>query len=191
MGNIFHITNKQEAENCIAQIKKQHKDANHSCFAYRHGTNINFDLFWNMELTADYFKQSDDWEPTNTAWKPILAQIQWHNLHNILIIVTRYFGWTLLGIGWLIQAYWECAKQTITSAQKNNKILDIELTEQITVSFAYELLSTIMKLINKFDAKIIQETHWDSAQITLNINKWYLQEFKKEIFDQTKWQIKL
>ncbi len=187
IGNIFHITNKQEAENYIAQIKKQHKDANHSCFAYTHGTNINFDLFWNMEITANSFKQNDDWEPTNTAWKPILAQIQWHNLHNILIIVTRYFGWTLLGIWWLIQAYWACAKQTII----NTKHIKIELTEQLTVSFTYSLLSIIMKLINKFDAKIIQETHWDTAQIILNINKWHLQEFKKEMFDQTKWQIKL
>jgi putative IMPACT (imprinted ancient) family translation regulator len=60
-----------------------------------------------LEITPDYFKQSDEGEPANTAGKPILAQIQGHKLNNILIVVTRYFGGTLLGVGGLIQAYGE------------------------------------------------------------------------------------
>lgn len=187
IGNIFYVTNKQETEKYITQIKKQHKDANHSCFAYTYGTNINFDLFWNMEITAQSFKQSDDWEPTNTAWKPILSQIQRHKLHNVLVVITRYFWWTLLGIWWLIQAYWECAKQTIL----NTKLIDIELTEQLTININYSQISTIMKLLNKYNTKIITQTDWDTAQIIFNINKWYLQNFKQDLFDWTKWKIKI
>ena len=87
--NVFHIKNKEEAENYIKEISEKYRDATHNCFAYTYGANINYDLFWNLEITADSFKQSDDWEPANTAWKPILAQIQGQKLHNVLIFVTR------------------------------------------------------------------------------------------------------
>jgi uncharacterized YigZ family protein len=191
IGNIFPISNKQQAEDYIAQVKKQHHNANHNCFAYTYGTNINFDLFGTIEITADSFRQSDDWEPTNTAWKPILAQTQWHNLHNTLIIVTRYFGWTLLWVWWLIQAYWECTKQTILTAQHNKKIINVELTQNFIINIEYHQISIIMQLLNKYNAKIIEQIDWDTAQIKFKINKWYIDTFKKELSDQTKWQIKL
>jgi putative IMPACT (imprinted ancient) family translation regulator len=191
IGNIFPISNKQEAEDYIAQVKKQHHSANHSCFAYTYGTNINFDLFWAVEITADSFRQSDDWEPANTAWKPILAQIQWHNLHNVLLIVTRYFWWTLLWIWWLIQAYSDCAKQTILTTQHDKKIIEIELTQNFTINIEYSQISIIMHLLDKYNAKIIEQIDWNTAQIKFQINKWYIDTFKKELSDQTKWSISI
>ena len=154
IGNIFHITDKKQAEDYIAQVKKQHHTANHSCFAYTYWANINFDLFGSVEITADSFRQSDDGEPTNTAWKPILAQIQWHDLHNVLIVVTRYFGWTLLWVWWLIQAYWDCAKQTILAAQNQNKIIQVELTQNFTINVQYSQIATIMQLFNKYNKEL-------------------------------------
>ena len=191
IGNIFPITDKQQAEDYISQVQKHHHSANHNCFAYTYGANINFDLFGNMEITADFFRQSDDGEPTNTAWKPILAQIQWHDLHNVLVVITRYFGWTLLWVWWLIQAYWECAKQTILEAKKQNKLINIELTQNFTIHINYSQISIIMQLLNKYDAKIISQIDWNTAQIEFKINKWYISKFNKELSDQTKWQIKL
>lgn len=188
---IFPISNKQQAEQYIAQIQKENNWANHNCFAYTYGTNINFDLFWNIQITPDYFKQSDDWEPANTAWKPILSQIQWYKLNNVLIVVTRYFWWTLLGIWWLIQAYWNCAKQTIIQAQKNHEIIQVELTKKLNITCNYSKISIIMHLLNKYDAKIIKQIDWTQAQITFKINKWHIATFKKELSDQTKWKIKL
>ncbi|OQB42195.1 MAG: IMPACT family member YigZ [candidate division CPR1 bacterium ADurb.Bin160] len=70
------MNNKEEAENIIKDFKEQNKDATHNCYAYTCGTNINYDLFGNLEITPDYFRQNDDGEPANTAGKPILAQIQ-------------------------------------------------------------------------------------------------------------------
>ena len=189
--NIFPISNKKQAEDYIAQVKKQHHSANHNCYAYTYWTNINFDLFNNIEITADSFRQSDDGEPANTAWKPILAQIQWHDLHNVLIVVTRYFGWTLLWVWWLIQAYWECAKQTIISAQKDNKVTEIELTQEFNIEIEYSQISTIMQMFNKYESKIISQQDWQNAKIKFKLNKWYISKFKKEIFDKTKWNIKL
>ena len=184
--NVFHIKNKEEAEKYIKEISTKNRDATHNCFAYTYWANINFDLFWNLEITADNFRQSDDWEPTNTAWKPILAQIQWQKLHNILIIVTRYFGGTLLWVGWLIQAYSECAKQTIL----HSKIEEVELTQEKTVSFEYENMSLVMNLLNKYNAKIISENHGNVAEITFEINKWFLNSFSSELTELSKWKIK-
>ena len=185
--NIFHIKSKEEAQKHIKEISEKYRDATHNCFAYTYGTNINFDLFGNIEITAENFKQSDDWEPENTAWKPILAQIQGQNLHNILIIVTRYFWWTLLWVGWLIQAYSECTKQTIL----HSKIEEIELTQKKIISFEYENMSLVMNLLNKYNAKITNENHWNFAEITFEINKWFLNSFEQELTDLSKWKIKL
>ena len=185
--NVFYVKNKEEAENYIKEISDKYRDATHNCFAYTYWANINFDLFWNLEITAENSKQSDDWEPANTAGKPILAQIQWQNLHNILIVVTRYFGWTLLWVGWLIQAYSECAKQTIL----HSKIEEVELTQEKTVSFEYENMSLVMNLLNKYNAKITNEKHWNFAEITFEINKWFINSFGQELTDLSKWKIKV
>ena len=167
IGNIFHIKNKQEAETIIKNFKENHKDATHNCFAYTCGTNISFDLFGNIKISPEYFKQSDDWEPTNTAWKPIMAQIQWHNLHNMLVIITRYFGWTLLWVWWLIQAYWECAKQTIL----NSQIQEVEITEIHKISCNYDEIWNIMHLLKKHDAKILNQENGEKITIEFEINK--------------------
>jgi len=185
--NIFHIKSKEEAENYIKEISAKYRDATHNCYAYTYWANINFDLFWNLEITADSFRQSDDWEPANTAGKPILAQIQGQNLHNILIVVTRYFWWTLLWVWWLIQAYSECAKQTIL----HSKIEEVELTQEKTVSFNYENMSLVMNLLNKYNAKIITENHGNVANITFEINKWFLNSFSSELTDLSKGKISL
>ena len=185
IGNIFHVENKQDAEQKILEISKKYHDATHNCYAYTYWTNLNFDLFGNIEITPDYFKASDDGEPTNTAGKPILAQIQWQKLYNIGIVVTRYFWWTLLWVWWLIQAYSECAKQTISHSQ----IVEVELTKTKKIRFNYDLISTVMNLLSKYWAKIINEQHWDQAQLTFEINQWYIDQFSKEIFDQSKWLI--
>ena len=79
-------------------MQAKYRDATHNCYAYRYGTQVNYDLFGTLEITPENIKQSDEGEPTNTAGKPILAQIQGHELHNVLLVVTRYFGGTLLGV---------------------------------------------------------------------------------------------
>lgn len=185
IGNIFHITDKSDAENQIKEVWNKYHDARHNCYAYTYWANLNFDLFGNINITPDYTKINDDWEPSNTAGKPILAQIQWYDLHNIIIVVTRYFWGTLLGVWGLIQAYSECAKQTILHSQ----IVEIELTEQKSIEFGYDQMSVVMNLLSKYWGKIKTEQHWDIAKIIFDINKWYTDSFSREIFDQSKWSI--
>ena len=97
----FPVQNDQQIKEVLTQLKKEHPSANHHCYAYRLGADkLNF-------------RANDDGEPSNTAGKPILGQIQSNDLTNILIVVVRYFGGTLLGVGGLIQAYKNSAAEVL------------------------------------------------------------------------------
>ena len=185
IGNVFHIENKADAERYIKEIKEKYSDATHHCFAYRYGTNINFDLFSNLEITPDYNKQSDEGEPANTAGKPILAQIQGHKLHNVLIVVTRYFGGTLLGVGGLIQAYSEWAKQVIEHAET----IETEIMKTVQFKYGFTLIPIVRNLLNKYEAKVIEEKCDEEIECAININWWYLEGFKHDMTEHSKWQI--
>jgi putative IMPACT (imprinted ancient) family translation regulator len=119
-----------------------------------------------LEITPEHFKLSDEGEPANTAGKPILAQIQGHELHNILIVVTRYFGGTMLGIGGLIQAYGDCAKQVI----EHGKIIQQEITKVITFSYNFDLVPIVRNVVNKFNAKIVNEKYNKEVECEISIN---------------------
>lgn len=97
------ITSKEEVKEIVNRYKKEHHKAKHVCFAYRMGQDI---------------RANDNGEPSGTAGRPILRQIDAANLDNVLVVVVRYFGGTLLGTGGLINAY-KCAAQ---DAIKNNSI---------------------------------------------------------------------
>ena len=186
IGNIFHIESKEEAEKYLKEIKEKYRDATHNCYAYSYGTNVNFDLFGNLEITPDYFKQSDEGEPTNTAGKPILSQIQGHKLQNILIVVTRYFGGTLLGVGGLIQAYGEWAKKVIEHAT----ITETEILKTVKFRYTFDLVPIVRNIVNKYDAKI-EEKYNKDVEWEIKINGWYVEAFKKDIFEHSKGQIKI
>lgn len=105
------VETEEEAYAFIEKIKKKHYDARHNCFAFSVGT----------EQTLCRF--SDDGEPQGTAGKPILEVITGSGVHNICIVVTRYFGGTLLGTGGLVRAYQESAKQALSQCTLVEKIL--------------------------------------------------------------------
>lgn len=94
----FNITNKDEIDNILKELKKEHRKARHLPYAYKFDNNL---------------KKSDDKEPSNTAGSPILNIIEKNELNNILIVVVRYFGGIKLGAGGLIRAYGAAAKEVI------------------------------------------------------------------------------
>ena len=103
IGYIHHVDNEEEAEAFITAIKKKHYDARHNCSAYSVGEDKVIQRF------------SDDGEPSGTAGKPILEVINGNGLHNVCIVVTRYFGGTLLGTGGLVRSYTEASKECINA----------------------------------------------------------------------------
>lgn len=187
IGNVFHIENKEEAEKHLKELQGKYRDATHNCYAYRYGAQMNYDLFGNLEITPEYLKQSDEDEPANTAGKPILAQIQGHELHNVLVVVTRYFWWTLLGVGGLIQAYGDCAKQVI----EHSEVVETEIMKNILFSYDFDLVPIVRNVVNKYTAKIVNEKYDKEVECEIAINSGYLDSFKKELFENSKGQIKI
>jgi len=187
IGNIFHIENKEQAEKYIKEIEKIYPDASHHCFAYRYEVQMNLDIFNKKIYTCKHNKVSDAGEPVSTAGKPIMNIIEKHGLHNVLVVVTRYFGGTLLGVGGLIQAYGESAKQVIEHAN----IIEEEMMKTVDVSFSFDLVQTVRNILNKYQAKLIEEKYEEQVTMKIAINSGYLEAFKQELFEHSKWQIKI
>ncbi len=125
----------------LLQLKKEHPKAVHHCFAYRLG------------LTMDNYRVSDDGEPSGTAGKPILGQIDSRMLTNTTIIVVRYFGGTLLGVPGLINAYKTASAlvlQTIPIIQR-----PIELT--YSIQFDYTQLNDVMQVLKQANCSIVKQ----------------------------------
>jgi len=187
IGNIFHIENKEDADRFIHEIEKKYPDASHHCFAYRYEVQMNFDIFGTTIYSSKHNKISDAGEPTNTAGKPIMSMIEKYELHNVLVVVTRYFGGTLLGVGGLIQAYGETAKQVIEHAD----IIQTEIMRTITFNYSFDLVPVVRNICNKYFIKSIEENYGKDVEGKIRINSWYLESFKKELFDSSKGQIKI
>lgn len=185
IGNIFHIESTQEAEKYIQEIEKKYADASHACYAYRYQVQMNYDIFWKAIYSSKYNKVHDAGEPVSTAGKPIMNMIDKHELHNVLVVVTRYFGGTLLGVWGLIQAYGECAKQVI----QHSKILETEIVKSIQFSYAFDLVPIVRNIANKYNAKIIEEKYDQQVDVKISINTWYFEDFKKELTESSKGQI--
>ena len=151
----FPVENDQQIKEALFQLKKEHPSANHHCYAYRLGADkLNF-------------RANDDGEPGNTAGKPILGQIQSNDLTNILIVVVRYFGGTLLGVSGLISAYKNSAAEVI----KASSIIEKFIVFQYTIQFPFDQLNDVMKLLKQLDCKISQQQFDTNCEISFTIRK--------------------
>lgn len=133
----FPVAAEEDIKAHLKELKKEHFSARHHCYAYRLGAD---------KLTS---RTNDDGEPPNTAGKPILGQIQSKDLSNVLIVVVRYFGGTLLGVGGLIQAYRNAAADALLHA----KIIEKTVHDFYELHFSYAVLNEVMKIIK--DEKLL------------------------------------
>jgi uncharacterized YigZ family protein len=163
----FPISVKEEAEDIIKQLRKEFYDANHNCFAYRIGIN------------GEVFRYSDDGEPSGTAGVKIFNAIQSKNLSDILVVVTRYFGGTKLGVGGLSRAYFDSA----TSVLDMVKIVEKVLMEELIVKFPYDFTSQVMHTISKYEAKVIDTVYEEDVKMMLGVRQAMADNFKMELFD--------
>lgn len=115
IGQVFPVTTEEEANSLIEQIRKKYWDARHNCYAYILGE------------YGEITRCTDDGEPAGTAGRPILEVLQGEGIHNVLVIVTRYFGGTLLGTGGLVRAYSQAAKAGLAASQVLEKIRGYQL----------------------------------------------------------------
>lgn len=136
-----HVTQLEEIKELIASYRKKYYDARHVCYAYMLGT----------ERTD--FRANDDGEPSSTAGKPILGQINSHQLTDILIIVVRYYGGVNLGPSGLINAY----KTSAALAIENTNVVANPIETTISYTFPYIMMNKVMKIIKDMDVKILQQ----------------------------------
>lgn len=150
-----HVESIDEVKDIVASYKKKYFDARHVCFAYMLGAD------------RKEFRVNDDGEPSSTAGKPILGQINSHELTNILIVVVRYYGGVNLGTGGLIVAYREASADALAhSVIETRKIEDI-----IYISFAYPSMNAVMKVVKDMSPRIISQKFDNTCEMTLAICK--------------------
>ncbi len=163
IGNTFYIENEEQALEYIAQVRKSNWDARHHCYAYVLGE------------SREVMRFSDDGEPSHTAGKPILDIIINFDITNILIVVTRYFGGTLLGTGGLVRAYSKTAKQAVLESE----LLEQQQGIQFKVLVDYGAVGRIQYLASEEKWEIEDAIYQEKVMFVININ-----ESKKEFLIQ-------
>lgn len=160
-----HVTTVDEAMALVEQYQKKYYDARHVCWAYMIGPE------------RETFRSNDNGEPSGTAGKPILGQINSNELTDIIIFVVRYFGGVKLGTSGLIVAYKTAAAEAIANAEIETRTVD----EEYTFSFEYPLMNSIMKVARDMDARIISQSYDMDCQMTLSIRRGKMQELQEKI----------
>jgi uncharacterized YigZ family protein len=135
------VSDTESFKKILRKLKEEHPKAAHHCFAYRFG------------FTGDQFRSSDGGEPSGTAGKPILGQIDSRELTNVAVVVVRYFGGTLLGVPGLINAY----KTTTSLVLQLTPIIEKPVLEIYQLEFDYTLVNPVMMVIKKFGCVIIHQ----------------------------------
>ncbi|NLP18089.1 MAG: YigZ family protein [Firmicutes bacterium] len=154
IGHVRETSTEKKARDYIAQIKEEHKQATHNCYAYRIGLGKD-------ELS--YF--DDDGEPGGTAGKPILGAILSRDLTNVTVIVTRYFGGRKLGIRGLIEAYGAAAGDAMDHAG----IVEKRIREIMDLTCTYPQLDQVQHLIHQYQGKIIGANYTDKVELTIAV----------------------
>lgn len=147
----FPVSEDQEIKPIIEEERKKHHEARHHCYAYVLGKDM---LIW---------RANDDGEPSGTAGRPILGQIRSFGLTNILIVVSRYFGGTLLGVSGLIKAYRSAAESALSEAI----ITDHIINEFYDISYPYPSMNDVMKILK--EENVIQTDHTFDLECRIRI----------------------
>ncbi|MDP4261901.1 MAG: YigZ family protein [Bacteroidota bacterium] len=156
----FPIADVNQFRENLAAIKKEHPKATHHCFAYRIG------------LDGNNFRVSDDGEPSGTAGRPILGQIDSKQVTNVLIIVVRYFGGTLLGVPGLINAYKTAAALALQVTPLVRKPVEV----QYTLQFDYTIMNDVMTIVKQCDCAILEQEMQLFCRMQIAIPKNRLEE---------------
>ena len=160
-----HVDTVDEVKEIVAGYRKKYYDARHVCYAYMLGAE-------RLE-----FRANDDGEPSSTAGKPILGQINSNELTNILIVVVRYYGGVNLGTSGLIVAYREAASDAIAHATVETR----QVEEIVKYSFAYPQMNDVMRIVKDMNPRIVSQTYDNTCEIVLSIRKSEAEQLKSKL----------
>jgi uncharacterized YigZ family protein len=160
-----HVETVDEAMAIVAKYRKQYYDARHCCYAYMLGSD------------RSVFRANDDGEPSSTAGKPILGQINSHELTNILVVLVRYYGGVNLGTGGLIVAYRTAAADAIAHCKIESRLVE----ELITYQFTYPMMNGVMRIVKELQPRIVSQQFDNDCAITLAIRKSKADELRTKL----------
>ena len=169
------VQTRAEAEAELARISRRFHDATHNCFAYQVGVH------------KAIYRSSDAGEPAGTAGQPILKVIQGAGLTNILVVVTRYFGGTKLGIGGLIKAYTQATQAALAAA----KIVEIPILKRLRVQTAYEHVPRVMRVVGSTGAQVVDSQYGETVRLTLDVPVLRAETLKNALINGTSGQAKI
>jgi uncharacterized YigZ family protein len=151
----FPISTADDFKKRLKELKEEHPKAAHHCFAYRLG------------MDKNNFRSSDDGEPSGSAGKPILGQIDSRDLTNIAVVIVRYFGGTLLGVPGLINAY----KTSASLALQLTVIVQKPVLIRYDLHFDYTLINDVMMVVKRFGCVVLQNEMQLFCRMVIGIPK--------------------
>lgn len=160
-----HVSSVDEVKEILAVYRKKYYDARHVCYAYMLGP------------ARQEFRANDDGEPSSTAGKPILGQINSAELTDILIVVVRYYGGVNLGTSGLIVAYREAAADAIAHAE----VVNCQVEEVITYSFTYPMMNDVMRIVKDMAPRIVSQTYDNTCEIRLAIRQSEAEQLRERL----------
>ena len=152
---VHHVDSVDEAMAIVKEYRKKYYDARHCCYAYVLGPD-----------RAD-FRANDDGEPSSTAGKPILGQLNRLELTDVLVVVIRYYGGVNLGTGGLIVAYRTATEDALSKAVIEEKFVE----ERITYRFTYPMINAVMRVVKETGARIVSQSFDNDCEIVLSIRQ--------------------
>lgn len=155
LGYCFPMLLEEDLVNYLGQLKKEHHQARHHCYAYQLG------------VEQIQYRIQDDGEPSGTAGLPIYGQIQSFEVTNILVVVVRYFGGTKLGVGGLIAAYKECARLAL----ENCEIITKTINHTFELQYDYKDMNSVMRIIKELQIEILHQKASYNCQSLIAIRK--------------------
>ena len=160
-----HVESVDEVKELLAAYRKKYFDARHVCYAYMLGP------------AREEFRANDDGEPSSTAGKPILGQINSNELTDILVVVVRYYGGVNLGTSGLIVAYREAAAEAIANCQVETR----QVEEVISYTFAYPLMNDVMRIVKEMNPRIVSQTYDNTCEIRLSIRQSEAEQLRQRL----------
>jgi uncharacterized YigZ family protein len=158
-----------EAQEILAARRAAHRDATHNCWA------------WRLGHAPETSRSSDDGEPSGTAGKPILQEIEGRRLTDVVLVVTRYFGGTKLGKGGLVRAYAEAAAAVLDVAT----IVEVAITRPLEIRFDYQLTGSVMGVLSSFRLAPAGASYDHSTTLRLAVPDDEIEDLRRSLVDAT------
>lgn len=175
IANVFPVENEEDAARIIGETKKKYWDARHNCYAYIIGEKPGIS------------KCSDDGEPSGTAGKPILEVLLGEGICNVLVVVTRYFGGTLLGTGGLVRAYSGATKAGLAAS----RVITKESGKRVVLETGYDGIGKVQYIVSQMGLAVIGTRYSDKTEMELAVSLNDVGQFIKKVTEATSGQVKI